>query len=121
VGGAGPNPFFELVFSTPYTYTGGNLLVTIGHSAQPVSISVDANRLATEPAGLTDTLANFGSSNATTGLEGFYNSPVAAFYTGSVAPIPEPSTAIVAVFGAVAFAAYGRSRHRRQPRRHGAA
>ena len=32
--------------------------------------------------------------------------------------IPEPSTAIAAMFGAVAFIAYGWSRHRREHRRH---
>jgi hypothetical protein len=35
--------------------------------------------------------------------------------------VPEPSTAIVAVFGAVAFVAYGWSRHRREQRRQAAA
>ncbi len=35
--------------------------------------------------------------------------------------VPEPSTAIVAVFGAVAFTAYGWSRHRRAQRRQPAA
>jgi hypothetical protein len=35
--------------------------------------------------------------------------------------VPEPSTAIVAAFGAVAFAAYGWSRHRREERRQAAA
>jgi hypothetical protein len=37
------------------------------------------------------------------------------------AVVPEPSTAIVAVFGAVAFVAYGWSRHRRAQRRQAAA
>jgi hypothetical protein len=36
-------------------------------------------------------------------------------------PTPEPSTAIVAVFGTVAFLAYGWSRHRRAQRRQAAA
>jgi hypothetical protein len=37
------------------------------------------------------------------------------------AAVPEPSTAIVAVFGAVAFVTYGWTRHRRHQRRPAAA
>jgi hypothetical protein len=50
-----------------------------------------------------------------------------ALYTASgvlsivPAVVPEPSTAIVVVFGAVAFLAYGWSRHRRDQRRQAAA
>jgi hypothetical protein len=42
--------------------------------------------------------------------------------TGQLTPaaVPEPSTAIVACFGAVAFMAYGWSRHRREQRRQAA-
>jgi hypothetical protein len=39
---------------------------------------------------------------------------------GTAAAVPEPSTALVSVFGAVAFIAYGWSRHRRQQRRQAA-
>jgi hypothetical protein len=39
----------------------------------------------------------------------------------ATAAVPEPSTAIVACFGAVAFIAYGWSRHRRAQRRQAAA
>jgi PEP-CTERM motif len=98
VGGAGPNPFYELAFATPYTYTGGNLLVTIRHSDVSSSISVDANTISGFSS-VTDTAANFGSDNATQsdGQRGFYNSPVTAFYFSPVAPpptvpVPEPSS-----------------------------
>jgi hypothetical protein len=40
---------------------------------------------------------------------------------GATTVVPEPSTAIVAAFGAVAFLAYGWSRHRREQRRQAAA
>jgi hypothetical protein len=40
---------------------------------------------------------------------------------GSPTVVPEPSTAVVAVFGAVAFLAYGWSRHRREQWRQAAA
>jgi hypothetical protein len=47
------------------------------------------------------------------------------FHLYGISPVltvaPEPSTAIVAVFGAVAFIAYGWSRHRRQQSRQAAA
>jgi hypothetical protein len=43
------------------------------------------------------------------------------FTVATAAAVPEPSAALVAVFGAVAFIAYGWSRHRRERRRQGAA
>jgi hypothetical protein len=41
--------------------------------------------------------------------------------TTTVTAVPEPSTAVAAVFGAVSCLAYGRSRHRRAQRRQSAA
>jgi hypothetical protein len=55
---------------------------------------------------------------ATSGGQGNFN--LVQVQTGP-ASVPEPSTAIVASFGAVAFLAYGWSRHRRQQRRQAAA
>jgi hypothetical protein len=47
--------------------------------------------------------------------------PTDLLVSGSLSAVPEPSTAIVAAFGAVAFMAYGWSRHRREQRRQAAA
>jgi hypothetical protein len=68
---------------------------------------------------------NFGdkgiSTLATGNTKTYWDSPwapttaIASDATTSV--VPEPSTAIVAVFGAVALSAYGWSRHRRAQRR----
>jgi PEP-CTERM motif len=92
VGGAGPNPFVEITFTTPYTYTGGNLLVTLRHSDPGSSISVDANSF---PGinGIADTVADFGDANGTSGTEGYFNAPVAGFYfNGNSAATPEPAS-----------------------------
>jgi hypothetical protein len=42
-------------------------------------------------------------------------------FAPAAAAVPEPSTAVVSMFGAVAFIAYGWSRHRREQRRQAAA
>jgi hypothetical protein len=86
-GGAGPNPFFLINFSTPYTYGGGNLLVTLIHSA-PASgvLLLDAN---SPGDGLGNTVGH-SSFNATTGESG-YNYPVTEFVFGP-ATTPEPAT-----------------------------
>ena len=105
VGGAGPNPFFDLVFTTPYHYTGGNLLVTLRHSDPGVSIAVDANTLASLPSGLADTVASSGSATATTGQEGFFNAPVTNFsFTASAVPELPTSYAFVALGSVVVLA-----------------
>ena len=102
VGGTGPNPFFELAFTTPYTFTGGNLLITIGHTDPGASIALDANTIPSLST-VTDTIANFTSDTAT-GADGqgrgFYNSPIAAFYFSSSA-VPEPPTSVLLALGSV--------------------
>jgi hypothetical protein len=57
-----------------------------------------------------------------TGIQdSLYGISQALIVPGLTSTTPEPSTAIVAAFGAVAFSAYGWSRHRRAQRRQAAA
>ena len=87
IGGPGPNPFFDLAFTTPYTYTGGPLLVTLNHTGAgiPVSTSVAIG----SGSGLIGTVAAT-SFEADVGIGGF-NGPITRFGTESVA-LPAPGT-----------------------------
>jgi hypothetical protein len=51
------------------------------------------------------------------GIENLYGISQVLTVPGATTAVPEPSTALVAVFGAVAFVAYGWCRHRRAERR----
>jgi hypothetical protein len=77
-------------------------------------------------------VAVFGNTNTTTFQwiqQGVDNSPFSNNFYGistvlrvpTTSAVPEPSTAMVAALGAVAFVAYGWSRHRRDQRRQAAA
>jgi hypothetical protein len=78
----------------------------ITHQTQFSTITISKNILA-ETTGTTDPLAH---ADYTIVEQDFPQTAV-----------PEPSTAVVAVFGATAFIAYGWSRHRREQRRQAAA
>jgi len=109
VGGPGPNPFYDITFTTPFVYPGGDLLFTIVHSSPVISISplVDANTLASLPAGLTNTVF-VNSATETTGTVGFFNSPVTQL--DFVASVPEPAT--LALLG-IGLAGFGYARKRK--------
>jgi len=76
-------------------------------SATPESGNIFAGPEGNEPPAVT----------ATSGIA----SPYTIGTAQTTSAVPEPSTAIGAVFGAVAFIAYGWSRHRREQRQQGAA
>jgi len=59
--------------------------------------------------------------NGTAAVSASITSPYTIGTAQTSSAVPEPSTAIGAVFGAVAFIAYGWSRHRREQRQQGAA
>ena len=121
VGGSEPNPFLELTFTNAYTYTGGDILVTLRHSdpGQDGVINVDANYLPGQfssplPAGQADTVASFGSADATSGKEGFFNVPVTAFYFQPTTAVPEPSPLFLAAAAIVPMFGYMKFRVRRR-------
>ncbi|HXS12031.1 MAG TPA: PEP-CTERM sorting domain-containing protein [Acidobacteriaceae bacterium] len=96
VGGAGPNPFFLVNFSTPYLYTGGDLLITETYTGSTVNFAVDANPWST----LVDTVGPGSGAQ-------FFNGPVTELVTNATPPVPEPGslmllgTGIVGLAGAV--------------------
>jgi hypothetical protein len=96
-GGTGPNPFFAIDFTTPFTYTGGDLLMTLTvANATDFLLPVDANFFV--GGGLGDTVGsiNGGSSEAE-----FYNYPITGFEYGpaSSTGVPEPSSFVLLGIG----------------------
>jgi hypothetical protein len=81
-----PNPFFMIQLSTPYTYTGGNLLLTAISSSND-AFAVDADEYIY---GVADTVAGF--ANNPYGRAEFFNYPVVEFQTAGSVPTPEPSS-----------------------------
>ncbi len=93
IGGAGPNPFYVISFTTPFLYTGGDLLVTDTNPGTDTSFFVDAVTL---PNSATDTSACFGGSPC---LAEIFNSPVTEFLaTPATSTVPEPSSLLLCVF-----------------------
>jgi hypothetical protein len=102
IGGAGPNPFLDLNFTTPFTYLGGDLLFTLSLSGNTDDVAVDANTL---PNPVTDTVGDQFSFNATTGTAQFFNSPVTQIGFAPPAPVvPEPSALALAGLGLTCLA-----------------
>jgi hypothetical protein len=106
-GGAGPNEFFFLSFTTPYVYAGGDLLITLrqnGISGLPF-LSLDAVPLS-DLTGLADSVRGSGA-DAQSGMAQFSNVPVTALqYTA----IPEPSSALLFIAALPLFVAGARYR-----------
>jgi hypothetical protein len=90
IGGATPNPFYVISFTTPYTYLGGDLLIELRHSATASDaggiIRVDANLYGD---GLADTLFVLNGVNTAE----FFNYPITQFtFEAGAAPVPEPAS-----------------------------
>ena len=87
-GGGGPNPFGPLfAFDTPYTYAGGDLLVTIRHAgSQFETLTVDFQSLS----GMQNIFAN--GASATTADGSVSGGVVMELEFTSPAAVPEPGT-----------------------------
>ena len=104
VGGPGPNPFFLINFTTPYLYSGGDLLVTESYSTSNATFGVDAVSVGS----LIDTSVSGGGFE----LAEFYNAPVTEFVatTPTTSPIPEPSSLALLGTGVASLAGLLRKR-----------
>jgi hypothetical protein len=105
VGGSNPNSFFDIFFSVPFTYEGGDLLFTLRHDDPGVTVDVDANIL---PNSVTDTNAQPGNDTATSGQAHFFNSPVTQLVFGPATTVtPEPASLTLLATGAFGILGYG--------------
>lgn len=107
-GGAGPNPFGPLIpFTTPYTYTGGDLLLTLSHSAPSSVLVFDAD------VGLTGVQGRQnGGYNSSFVLQNMSQFAFVVQFTTAAPAVPEPAT--VVVFGGLALAGAVGYRRRKQ-------
>jgi hypothetical protein len=102
VGGAGPNPFYDITFTTPYRYTGGDLLFTLTYLlGSSTTLAVDANTL---PNSVTDTVSA-GTFGAMEGTHGGSSSPITQLdFTPAV--VPEPSSLVLFALGGFTVAGW---------------
>ena len=81
-GGASPNPFYFISFDTPYTYKGGDLLLTLNYAGTGNSgLFADVDAIAVGP--LLDTAVEGGYVH-------YFNGPVVSFVV-----VPEPSALLL--------------------------
>jgi hypothetical protein len=103
VGGPGPNPFFLINFTTPYLYSGGDLLVTESRSTSNATFGLDAVSVGS----LIDTSASVDGFH----VAEFYNAPVTEFVaTTPTSPTPEPSSLALLGTGVASLAGLLRKR-----------
>jgi hypothetical protein len=98
-GGAGPNPFFLINFTTPYTYTGGDLLMTLSVLSGGAinNVVLDANTVDSHG----DTAGGPGGNNEAQ----FYNYPITEFQFNATTAAPEPGSLLLFLGGGLALAA----------------
>jgi PEP-CTERM motif len=88
-GGATPNPFYMIAFTTPYTYLGGDLLIELRHSAT----APDAGGIIRVDANLLDSLADSVLVTDEGPVAHRFNYPITQFtFERATAPVPEPAS-----------------------------
>ncbi len=98
-GGASPNSFGWIPFSTPYQYQGGNLLVEVEYQGFTTGRNADA----AYPYNSTLAQAAFGTGfGSTTANQGLYNEAIVMGFT-TVPSVPEPSAALLYASGLILF------------------
>jgi hypothetical protein len=121
---SGPSSFGTLFFTAASNTTGGPLAI-FGNASGGPEVILPLGTANNTSLSATDTWsgATFSSLGLTPGTYTYSwgTGANADSLTVQIGPVPEPSTAIVAVIGAVAFVTYGCTRHRRHQRRPAAA
>src|SRR5262249_40503812 len=101
--GTTPNPWgFEVTFNTPYTYTGGNLLVEVRHTGSNI-VNFTTDFLDALPTTTVGFGTDFWCATATgnTATTGAANSFTISRLTWQ--PVPEPASMAVLGLGALAL------------------
>ena len=100
-------PFFLIALTTPYTYTGNDLLATLSITGAGNGFAVDA----AAPDGIGDTVGVIGS-NAAIGRSHFFNYPITEYVFSTPNQVPEPSTCALFGSGLLGFLALTQRRRR---------
>jgi hypothetical protein len=87
-GGTGPNPFYLIDFTTPYTYEGGDLLFSLSVNNIVGALSLDANNVDANG----DTVGAMGGG---AGRSEFYNYPTTELEFTAGTSTPEPSSLLL--------------------------
>jgi hypothetical protein len=111
VGGANPNPFGPLIsFTTPYTYTGGDLLLTFSDTAFSSSVVFDAQAGLFGSAQGRQNVGVYNSSTVPQSVDGF---ALIVQFDYTLAAVPEPSPLTLSGLPVLAGLAYWRFGRRR--------